>query len=265
MPLTRDTWPSAAAVRASLMAQFTLPPLPATVHDWLAWYAALAPGQSLYLGPDPADAPEDDDGMEDAADLAVGVLTGVPTVDVPSLFHALDGYRFVLDARRSTPDHLVWADVAATGPGDWQPHWLVLQNAGGDPLIADVRTPEVPIYTAPHGAGRWDAALLCASLAELMQAITVYRPERVGDAPPAPRYTVRLVDLGPVPLRALLALKQLPAYRDWGSSRLMALKDGLPLTLVHDTVSLPLAERLVRQFEAVGARVALSKRLAPRA
>ena len=155
MPLTQENWPDATALRASLMAQFSLPPLPPAVHSWMAWYAALAPEQSLFLGDgsesDDAAAAMGDEFGDDAFDAthSLGVLTGVPTVDLPGLFHALDGYRFVLDHQRSSPDRLVWRDMAATGrEGDWQLHWLVLQNASGDPLIADVRSSAVRPCTA---------------------------------------------------------------------------------------------------------------------
>jgi hypothetical protein len=196
------------------------------------------------------------------------VLDGVPTVDVPSLYQALDGYRFVLDHQRSTPDALVWHDMATPGPegprdGAWQPHWLVLQGAGGDPLIADVRSPDVPVLTAMHGAGRWDAEPLYDGVADLMQAIQVYAPQRPGDGPPAAFHTVRIVDLGAEPMRVLLALKDLDAWRGWHNARLLQLRRELPITLVADTVSDSLKDRLVRRFSALGADVRVSTATRP--
>ena len=261
MALTRDNWPSAQAIRDSLMAQFTLPLLPAAVHDWLAWYAALPPGVHLRL---PDERPERDEAWGDSDEahesFGTGVLTGIATVDVPSLYQALHGYRFVLDQARSTPEHLIWQDVAGSGDGDWQPHWLALQNMGGDPLIADLRAPEVPIQTAWHGAGRWDAQPLFTSLAELMQTLVVDEPIR-----PSPTRVMRvqLVDLGPQPMKVLLALKQHAVYRDWTSSQLMQLKHALPLTLADGWVSGQehLVDRLVQRYEALGARMVVSTRL----
>ena len=268
MSLTRDTWPSATALRASLMAQFSLPPVPPAVHTWMAWYATLAPEQSLFLGDGSesagaAAAMGDEFGEDDFAFDAthnLGVLTGVPTVDLPSLFHALDGYRFVLDHQRSSPDHLVWRDMAATGrEGDWQPHWLVLQNAGGDPLIADVRSPTVPIYLAMHGTGRWDAQLLYDSLDELMAAITVYVPAAPGDPPRQPSYTVQLLDWGPQTMQVLLTLKQLDAFRSLGNSELLQLKQALPLTLLR-TSNAARKDSVLQRFAALGARLRVEER-----
>ena len=267
MPLTRENWPSAAAIRASLMAQFSLPPLPPAIHDWLAWYVALKPGVRLRLPGDPAtendgEAPWLDLDEEAPEPFGTGVLTGIATVDVPSLYEAQNGYRFVLDHPRSTPDHLIWQDMAATGDGDWQPHWLALQHIGADPLIADVRVADVPIYTAWHGAGRWDAQPLFASVAELMRALEVVDPTSPVRLAPSPVYTVQLVDLGPQPMQVLLALRQRAAYRSWSSSQVMQLKHALPLTLGDGWGSgqRHLVDRLVQQYEALGARVRVSSR-----
>lgn len=262
MPLSRDNWLSSAAIRAALMAQFTLPHLPPSVHDWLAWYAALPPGAQLRLPDERAGEYEDDDQdeCEDVDRLGTGVCTGLPTVDVPSLFEALHGYRFVLDQQRSTPEQLIWQDLAGTGDGAWQPHWLALQNLGGDPLIADLRSPEVPIYTAWHGAGRWDAQPLFDSVAELMGAVVVELP---GKREPTQVYEVLLVDLGPQPMRVLLALKQHKAYRDWSSSQLMQLKHALPLSLSDTWVRghEHLVEQLVQRYEVLGARLVVNSHL----
>lgn len=137
MALTRDNWPSRTAVQASLAARFTLPPLPPPIQDWFAWCRRMG-SQSLVL-----EAPS---WREEGG----GVLTGSGAVDAPGLLADMEGYRFILDRKASTPEHLVWSD--AVDAGLWQPHWVVLQNADGDPLIGDISQPEVPVLWDWHGA-----------------------------------------------------------------------------------------------------------------
>lgn len=240
--LTRETWPSVAAVEASLAARFSLPPLPPAMHDWLAWCRA-AGDRAMHL--------------ED-----FGTLTGVRTVDPPSLLRAMDGYRFVLDQRASTPEALVWHDQS--NGGGWQPHWVVLQNHEGDPLIGDLRDPAVPVLQAAHGMGHWAPEPMFDSLHALMAAIEVYTPLPGGDGPPTLFYTVRLADLGPQPMRVLTALKDHPDYAEFAGARLLQLRQQLPLTLLEDNVSAALKDHWAGRFEALGARVEVTQRVLPR-
>ncbi|MDR2327631.1 MAG: hypothetical protein LBE51_19795 [Acidovorax sp.] len=243
MALTPSNWPSATAVERSLAAQFSLPPLPAALQPWLDWCAALPAEVALHLE-------------------AMGPLTGPRTVDGPSLLRAMEGYRFVLDQLASTPEQLVWHDMVECG--DWQPHWLVLQNSEGDPLIADLSQPTVPVLEALHGAGHWDPQPCFDSVAELMQQIEVYTPQSPGDGPPTVFYSVDLVDLGPQPLRVLTALKTHPRWRDHAGARLLALRDQLPLCLLDNNVSASLRDHWVHICEAQGGKVEVRERTLPR-
>ena len=243
MALTRANWPSAAAVECSLAERFTLPLLAKALQPWLDWCAALPAEVALHLD-------------------ALGPLTGVRTVDGPSLLRAMEGYRFVLDPQASTPQQLVWHDMVEAG--SWQPQWLVLQNSDGDPLIADVSEPAVPVFEAMHGAGRWDPQPCFDSVAELIAHIEIYTPQAPGEGPPAVFYSVALVDLGPQPLRVLTALKTHPQWRGHSGARLLALRDQLPLWLVEDNISTSLRDHWVSTCEALGGRVEVRERTLPR-
>lgn len=247
MALTRDNWPSRAAVQASLAARFNLPPLPPPIQEWFAWCGRMK-AQTLML-----EEAEWRDGDGE-------VLTGSGAVDVPGLLAEMEGYRFILDQQASTPGHLVWSDAADTG--DWQPHWVVLQNAGGDPLIGDISRPEVPVLWDWHGQGHWSPQPLYPSLQMLMDRIEVYTP------PPAPTgvsptvfYTVHLTDLGDQPLKVLTALKAHASYSHLAGANLLKLKHQLPLKLLDDNISESWKDELVCRFEALGARVQVTGRV----
>ena len=247
MALTRDNWPSRAAIQASLAARFTLPPLPPPIQDWFAW-CRLMGTQTLAL--------EDPNWREGSG----GVLTGRGAVDAPGLLAEMEGYRFILDQKASTPEHLVWSDAVAAGL--WQPHWVVLQNADGDPLIGDISRPEVPVLWDWHGSGRWSPQPLFPNLQMLMERIEVYAPPSppIGISPTV-FYTVHLTALGDEPLRVLTALKAHPDYSHLAGASLLKLKHQLPLPLLHENVSVALKDRLVRRFEALGAQVRVIERV----
>lgn len=107
---------------------------------------------------------------------------------------------------------------------------MVLQNAGGDPLIGDIGRPEVPMLWDWHRNGRWSPRPLFLSLQVLMERIEVYMPPPPDEVSPTVFYTVHLVDLG-----------------------------DQPLQLMHENVSVTRKDDLVRRFE----RPCLLTRLRP--
>lgn len=246
MALTRETWPDRAAVQASLAARFALPPFPAALQDWFDWCRRTA-GQSLWL------QALTEGGAGD------GTLTGLRTVDGPGLLAAMEGYRFILDVQASTPGDLVWTDAVQSG--QWQPQWVVLQQAGGDPLIGDLREAQVPVLWDEHGGGGWSPQPLYGGVAELMAAIEPHDPPTEGEGPPTPFYTVVLVDLGPEPLRVLTALKAHARYADLAGARLLQLKRQLPISVLEDCISESLRDHWVQALEAVGGRVQVTQRV----
>jgi len=246
MALTRENWPSRAVVQTSLAAQFALPPLPPPMQDWFAWCRSMGT-QSLVL--DEADWRE---GWR-------GELTGAGAVDVPGLLAEMEGYRFILDQEASTPEHLVWSDAVQTG--EWQPHWVVLQNANGDPLIGDISQPEEPVLWDYHGSGSWSPQPLFPNLRMLMERIEIDAPVPSDDVPSKILfYTVHLADLGLQPLQVLTALKTHSDYKHLAGASLLKLKHQLPLPLLVDNISDSAKDYLVHRFEALGARVTVVER-----
>jgi hypothetical protein len=245
MALTRADWPSRAVVRTSLAARFALPPLPPPIQDWFAWCRDMGT-QPLVLN-----EPSWGEGSSRR-------LTGSGAVDVPGLLAEMEGYRFILDPKASTREQLVWRDAVETG--DWQPHWVVLQNADGDPLIGDIRQPEVPVLWDWHGSGHWSPQPLFPELRMLMERIEVDTPTPPRDLPPTVFYSVHLVDLGAQPLQVLTALKTHPDYKHLSGASLLKLKHRLPLPLLVDNLSATAKDALVRRFRALGAQVTVVER-----
>jgi hypothetical protein len=145
--------------------------------------------------------------------------------------------------------------------GGWQPHWVVLQNANGDPLIGDISQAEVPVLWDWHGSGRWSPQPLFPRLRMLMERIEINAPEPADEiSSKVFLYTVHLTDLGPQPMRVLTALKVHPDYRHLAGASLLALKHRLPLPLLVDNVSSAAKDSWVHRYEALGAQVAVVER-----
>ncbi|RYH50065.1 MAG: hypothetical protein EON54_15800 [Alcaligenaceae bacterium] len=246
MALTPDDWPHPADIQASLAAQFALPPLPPAMQEWFAWCRSMGT-HSLWLN---------------EADWREGCqteLTGAGAVDVPGLLASMEGYRFILDRQASTPTHLVWSDAVESG--EWQPQWVVLQNANGDPLIGDISQPDVPVLWDWHGNGRWSPQPLFPALRMLMERIEPSAQNLAEEVSSGGvSYTVHLTDLGPQPLQVLTALKAHPDYRHLAGASLLKLKHQLPLPLLVDNVSSAAKESWVHRFETLGAEVAVVER-----
>ncbi|MCZ2496156.1 hypothetical protein GN316_05250 [Xylophilus sp. Kf1] len=246
MALKPDNWPPPAEIKASLAAQFAVPPLPPPMQEWFAWCRSMET-HSLFL---------------EAADWREGCrseLTGSAAVDVPGLLASLEGYRFILDREASTPTHLVWSDAVESG--EWLPHWVVLQNANGDPLIGDISQAEVPVLWDWHGSGRWAPQQLFPNIRTLMERIEIDAPNLEDEFPSKVSLcTVHLTDLGPQPLQVLTALKAHPDYRHLAGASLLKLKYQLPLPLLADNVSSAAKDFWVYRLKALGAQVAVIER-----
>ncbi len=51
-------------------------------------------------------------------------------------------------------------------PGSWQRKWVVIgyEEGCGDPIFIDVEADGFPVYTAIHGSGSWEPALIAVGL-----------------------------------------------------------------------------------------------------
>ena len=66
-------------------------------------------------------------------------------------------------------------DGDGDGDGDWHPHWIVIgyEELCGDPIFIDAACDGFPVYTAPHGEGRWDAEPIAVSLESFGKSLSV--------------------------------------------------------------------------------------------
>jgi hypothetical protein len=64
-------------------------------------------------------------------------------------------------------------DFTGTSDGDWRPNWPVIgyEEVCGDPIFIDLRESALPVFTAAHGQGRWDAELIASSLTGFLRAL----------------------------------------------------------------------------------------------
>lgn len=64
-------------------------------------------------------------------------------------------------------------DFTGTADGDWRAEWLVIGRDGlvGDPIFIDLGQPRFPVFTAPHGQGRWVPLLVAESFAGFVEAL----------------------------------------------------------------------------------------------
>jgi hypothetical protein len=56
------------------------------------------------------------------------------------------------------------------GDGGWRAEWVVIgiETLLGDPIFVDVTTPQLPVFTAMHGMGKWDPELIADSLEQFL-------------------------------------------------------------------------------------------------
>ena len=59
--------------------------------------------------------------------------------------------------------------------GDWKETWRVLgyEDLCGDPVFVDVRIPELPVFTAPHGMGDWNATQISDSFEAFNKSLKI--------------------------------------------------------------------------------------------
>ena len=57
--------------------------------------------------------------------------------------------------------------------GDWKKSWLVIgrDTLVGDPIIVDIETDKLVVYTAPHGEGVWELSDVSDSLDQFLKAL----------------------------------------------------------------------------------------------
>lgn len=71
-------------------------------------------------------------------------------------------------------------------PGDWQRGWVAIGNDQlGDPIIADVNTPQLPIFSASFDMGQWSPIEIADSLDNFKAILSVMKKVSKGRTHPA--------------------------------------------------------------------------------
>jgi len=66
-----------------------------------------------------------------------------------------------------------WIDEAGTGKGQWRREWIVIAEHEGDPFIADISKPGVPVLLAEHGLGHWKPRRVHRRIAAFAKSIKI--------------------------------------------------------------------------------------------
>ncbi|NVJ61555.1 MAG: hypothetical protein HWE27_14260 [Gammaproteobacteria bacterium] len=64
--------------------------------------------------------------------------------------------------------------ISGSSEGDWQKTWVVIatDTEVGDPIFVDTSKSSLPVYTAMHGVGEWDAELVATSLSSFLEILS---------------------------------------------------------------------------------------------
>lgn len=130
-------------------------------------------------------------------------------VDGLSAAHALSGYRY---SRRNGR----WTDEAGDEPGQWRREWIVIAMCEGDPFIADISRPSIPVLLAEHGIGEWKPKQVHRRLRGFIKAIKVTEPRPVPEYVPSEPYprdsSLSVLDWGPEREKLIAALVERHSY-----------------------------------------------------
>jgi hypothetical protein len=173
-------------------------------------------------------------------------------IDPVSLTSALEGYRFILDYKLSTPENLIWQDEASCG--GWNQNWVILCSSNADPIIGDISQSCIPVLQAWHGAGIWAPEPLLDSVTDLIKEISIEQKPEIS-IKSILRYTVIVTNFGITPKQVLLALKKMPEFAALSSQDLLKFQAQLPLTLLKDHVSKTVVDRVSKKLRSYGATI----------
>ena len=69
--------------------------------------------------------------------------------------------------------HSDGSDLTGSKDGDWNKFWIVIGSDTeiGDPFFVDTSEPSLPVYTAMHGMGQWDAERISTSLSAFLEVL----------------------------------------------------------------------------------------------
>lgn len=72
--------------------------------------------------------------------------------------------------------------LTGTGEDDWHPSWLVIghDTRGHDPIFVDLARPGLPVFTAMHGMGYWEADPVADSAEAFFRSLDLMRAAAAG-------------------------------------------------------------------------------------
>ncbi|TDV44455.1 hypothetical protein EC919_114127 [Pseudomonas graminis] len=180
--------------------------------------------------------------------LTHGIVVGDPLLPMHyATFDRLDDFQADFRTLGNTGENLV-----SEADGGWNPDWYVLAMTGlDDPVfIAATESPSgYPVYTAAHGAGRWDAVQIASSLMafrRLLEALAAVSDDStefirliMAEAGLANQYWHEVIEARQEPGRLEQSLPEISTYApaDFESGDLIVIASGLHKLKVVQLVS----------------------------
>lgn len=106
------------------------------------------------------------------------ILETIKSKSLKEVFFGSSGFSIadeasIKDLQLGYSVHPDGSDLSGSNEGDWQKSWIVIgtDTEVGDPFFVDTNEPSLPVYTAMHGVGEWNAELVSTSLSSFLEAL----------------------------------------------------------------------------------------------
>jgi hypothetical protein len=106
------------------------------------------------------------------------IIETIKSKNLKEVFFGSNGFRIadeasINDLQLGYSVHPDRSDLRGSNEGDWQKSWVVIgtDTNVGDPYFVDTSDASLPVYTAMHGMGEWDAELVSTSLTSFLEVL----------------------------------------------------------------------------------------------
>lgn len=106
------------------------------------------------------------------------IIKAIKSKNLKEVFFGSSGFSIadedsIKDLQLGYSVHPDGSDLSGSNEGDWQKSWIVIgaDTEIGDPFFVDVNEPSLPVYTAMHGMGEWNAEMVSSSLSSFLETL----------------------------------------------------------------------------------------------
>lgn len=108
--------------------------------------------------------------------------------ELADVYFGSEGFRIfstseIPDGQLGYARHPDGSDLTGIHEGDWRANWIVFgcDTSVGDPYFVDVDDPNLPVFTAMHGAGAWEPEAVSGSLEAFLGCLKYLKTVSSGD------------------------------------------------------------------------------------